>query len=192
MLNLQPVLTPLFFMAALVVTSAGITLLVRYQTPVTRWGGVLMLAIGFDMLSYFLVLVSSIPRTSQVSFLVLVITYLFLIVIWLFFILSFCRLSHWINGYTTVVIGIIPLIMGVLVLIHPGIDPVWISHGRKTIGSLMVLTREFGWFGNLFIAYTFGVGFLSVVLLLQILPNTNSYFRGLTIFCLLGRWGLSF
>jgi len=54
MLNLQPVSTSFFLMIALVVTGAGISLSVRYQAPVKRPDGVLMLRIDFDMLSYIL------------------------------------------------------------------------------------------------------------------------------------------
>lgn len=183
---IQHPFAPLFLIAAFLVGSAGISLLIRYQTPLARWGGILMLSISIDLVSYFLVITSATPDAFRFNFRMLVITYSLLIVSWTFFIFVFCGHRQWINLRTAVLVGIIPIVMAGLVLTHPEIDPLWIRQGRETFGSLMVLTREFGWFGNLFIVYTFGIGFLSMGLLIQLLPTTNSHFRWMAIILFAG------
>ena len=177
----QHFITPVFLVTALLVVSAGISLLIRHRTRLARWGGILMLAIGIDLVSYFLVLTSATPDVSQFSFRILVITYSFLVISWMFFIFVFSGHRQWINWRIAVLIGAIPIFMAGMVLIRPEIDLLWIKQGRETVGSLMVLTREFGWFGNLFIVYTFVIGFFSMGLLIQFLPTTHSHFRWMTI-----------
>jgi len=179
--DLQRFFTPLFLIAAFIVASAGVSLLIRHRTPLAGWGAALMLAIALDLASYYLVLTNPAPGAVQFWFRILVVTYSFLVGAWLLFILVFSGHSTWVNWRTALLIGAVPVIMGGLVLARPGMNPLWISQGRETLGSLMVLTREMGWFGQLFIAYTFGIGFLSMSLLIQMLPNTNAHFRVATL-----------
>lgn len=129
----------LFPIAAFIMTGAGISLLFRYRTLLARYGGILMLAVGFEFASYFLVLTSSRSAALQMSFRILVTTYSFLVVSWLFFIFVFCGHARWINRYTIVTICLIPIIMGWLVLTVPEIDPIWISQGRDRL----VIEQEF-------------------------------------------------
>ena len=181
MITFQQFFIFLFLTAALIASCAGIFMFMRYKTLLAAWGGAFLLAVGFDLLSYTLVLTSGTDELRQLYYRVYIFSFLCLLMVWLRFISIFSGHKHWINWRSTLLGGVIPALLMVSLLGHPNLDLNWGSQGRQTIGTLILLTRELGWIGTLFNFYATAIGILSLVLLAQMLPNTNRYFRALTL-----------
>jgi PAS domain S-box-containing protein len=192
MLNSQPVFLVLFLAAAFMSAISGIFVLIHNQTLMSFWGGVFLLIVAIDLGSYFLVLVSPNFSTVEKWFRVQIIAYVLLTISWMFFVFALTGHSKGMDWRFYVFFGLLPALLISVILFSGDLSPVTVYQDRHMIGSLMGLSHNIGPFGNLFIAYEFGAGFLALGLLFQMIISVNAYYQKLIWILALGLLGSLF
>jgi PAS domain S-box-containing protein len=186
LLTLPNLLYPLFLFAALVSIVATVVLVIRIRTPLAGWGGLFSLALALHMLSYFFVLTSTTPGAIQFWYRILIFAISSQAITWLLFVIVFSSRAHWINWRNIIIAWAVPMLAVYLLFGKSELNLLLLSHNKEVVASLAILPREIGWFGNLFITYIVGLQFLTIGLLIKMLPTSTENFRSLILVVGLG------
>ncbi len=172
---IDPFYPLLFLTSVFSAGTAGVVMLFRNRASVNVFGGLFMLAMALVLASYTLVITSPTPADAQIWFRGQVLAYLVLLTSWSLFLFAFTGHSRWIGRWQVIALFSIPLAVTAIMSQQPAIDPVLTGRGAVTVGSMAILLRDQELVGTLFIAYAFGIGGLSIALLVRMLPRSGVY-----------------
>lgn len=173
--------------AMLISLVTGIYQLSYYRSAIAHWSGLALIGMALDLSCYFMLWTDLFPQGEKFLFLFILIGYLLLIVSFLVFVLLFTGHAHWVTRASLFWISLIPMLaVGLTVVGWQAIPAIAAEKGSAFGISLQQIQPPLGVFKIVLMAYSNGVGYFSIVLLLRMLFTCPRRYRAAVVGLLAG------
>ena len=152
----------------------------------TRWGGIYLICLAVELISFSIQIIAGSAFDQPFWYILQVISFYFLALFWLLFVSEI--IGAWKRVKLQIILPVFCMMAAVLIIMLSrwALDPMRIIYGADFTGSLIILPQILGIYGIFFHIVFYGMGIVSILLLIKLLPNSNFKNQRLIIPMLIG------